>query len=46
MENLKNATNELFFSKNMSRLTELENKLMVTKGDSGVEGKDRLGIWY
>ena len=45
MENLKNATNDLFFSKKMSRLTDIEKKLMVTKGESGEEVKDRLGIW-
>ena len=25
------------------RLTDLENKLMVTKGESG--GRDKLGVW-
>ena len=28
-----------------NRLTNLENKLMVTKGDSREEGQDKLGVW-
>ena len=41
MWNLKNDTNELIY-KNRNRLTDMKNKLMVTKG----EGKrDKLGVW-
>ena len=29
-----------------NRLTDIENKLMVTKGDSGGRGEDKLGVWY
>ena len=43
MQNLKNDTNELIYKEN--RLTDMENKLMVTKGDSKGEGGDKLGIW-
>ena len=32
----KNDTNELIYKTNT--LTDIENKLMVSKGDSGVEG--------
>ena len=39
---LKNDTNEPI--KDGHRLTDLENKLMVTKGEK-VEGRDKLGIW-
>ena len=36
---LKNDTNELIYKTN--RLTDIENKLMVTKGKGG--GRDKLG---
>ena len=43
MWNLKKKdTNELV-CKNRKRLTDIENKLMVTKGGSW--GRDKLGIW-
>ena len=35
--NLKNDTSELTY-----RLTDIENKLVVTKGEGG---RDKLGIW-
>ena len=43
MWNLKYDTNELIYKTN--RLTDIENKLMVTKGESGREGLIRsLGL--
>ena len=33
------------YLQNRNRHTDLENKLMVTKGDSGDGGRDKLGIW-
>ena len=35
--NLKNDTSELTY-----RLTDIENKLVVTKGEGG---RDKLGVW-
>ena len=43
MWNLKNNTNESTFKTN--RLTGIENKLMITKGEREGEG-DKLGVWY
>ena len=37
MWNLKNDINELIYKTN--RLPDIENKLMVTRGDSGVGGR-------
>ena len=28
-----------------NRFTDIENKLVVTKGDCGGRGRDRLGVW-
>ena len=42
MWTLKNDTNGLIYKQN--RLTDPENKLMVTKGDSRVGRRDKLGI--
>ena len=39
MWNLKYDTNELIYKAN--RLTDIENKLMATKGEGGV----KLGVW-
>ena len=33
------------YLQNRNRHTDLENKLMVTKGDSGDGGRDKLGVW-
>ena len=41
MWTLKNNTNESVY-KNRNRLTDIENKLMVTKGEVG---RDKLGVW-
>ena len=41
MWNLKKYTNELIYK--TSRLTDRENKLMVTK--VGGVGRDKLGVW-
>ena len=30
---------------NTNRLTDFENKLIVTKGDKCREGRDGLGVW-
>ena len=38
----KNNTNEFTYKTN--RFTDIENKLMVTKGEQEVE-RDRLGVW-
>ena len=38
----KNSTNELIY-KNKNRVTDGENKLMVTREDRG--GRDKLGDW-
>ena len=27
------------------RLTDLENKLLVSKGEGGGRGRDKLGVW-
>ena len=43
MWNLKNNTNELIY-KTETDSTDIENKLMVTKGESG-GGRDKLGVW-
>ena len=43
MWNLKNMIQMNFFV-NRDRLTDIENKLMATKGQSGREG-DKLGVW-
>ena len=43
MWNLKNNTN-LPIYKTEARLTDIENKLMVTKRERKV-GKDKLGVW-
>ena len=40
--NLKNSRNELIY-KNRNRLTDIENKLTVTKGEVGE--RDKLGVW-
>ena len=39
---IKNDTNELIYKTNIFR--DIEDKLMVTKGESG-GGRDRLGVW-
>ena len=41
MWNLKNHTDESIYQ-NRNRLTDIENKLMVTKGKGG---RDKLGVW-
>ena len=41
MWNLKCDTNELIYKRN--RLTDIENKLIVTKGEEG--GRDKLEVW-
>ena len=41
MRNLKNNTNQSIHKTN--RLTDIENKLMVTEGER--EGVDKLGAW-
>ena len=38
---LKNNTNEFIYKTN--RLTDIENKLMVTKGER--KRRDKLGVW-
>ena len=38
----KNDTNELIYK--TERLTDIENKFMVTKGVGGV-GRDKSGVW-
>ena len=43
MWNLKYDTNELIYK--TERDSQTENKLMVTKGDSGVGGRGKLGVW-
>ena len=43
MRNLKNKTNE-YIKQNRNRLTDIENKLMVTKGERG-EGRNKLRVW-
>ena len=40
--NLKNGTNELIYK--TERVTDVENKLMVTKGESRW-GRDKLSVW-
>ena len=42
MWNLKNGTNEPIYKTN--RVTDVENKLMATKGERG-GGRDKLGNW-
>ena len=42
MWNLKKLYKWIYLQ-NRNRLTDTENKLMVTKGESG--GRDKLGIW-
>ena len=41
MWNLKNDTNELIYK--TRRLTDVENKLVVTKGER--QERDKLGVW-
>ena len=43
MWNLKNDTNELIYK--TERDSDIENKLTVTKGESRVGGRHKLGIW-
>ena len=44
MSNLKkNDTNELIYETN--KLTDLENKFMVIKGEGGGWGAGKLGVW-
>ena len=43
MWNLKNKTDE-WNIQNRNRLTDIENKLMMSKGDKE-EGRDKLGVW-
>ena len=33
------------YLQNRNGLTDIENKLMVTKGERGSGGKDKLGVW-
>ena len=39
----KNDTNALIYKTEQNRLTDIENKVMITEGDS-VEGGDKLGV--
>ena len=39
----KNDTNELIWNRN--RLTDLEDKLIATKGESEGRKRDKLGVW-
>ena len=39
--NPKNNTNEIIYK--IERLTDIENKLMITKGERG--RRDKLGVW-
>ena len=41
--NLKNNTNESIY-RTENRFTDIENKLMVTKGESRGGGRDKLGV--
>ena len=34
------------YLQNRNRVTDVENKLMVTRGESGVGGRDKLGLTY
>ena len=43
MWNLKNNTNQCIY-KNRNSLTDIEIKLVVTKGEKEA-GRDKLGIW-
>ena len=43
MWNLKYDTNELMY-KNRNRLTDIEKRLVVAKGEKGL-GRDGLGVW-
>ena len=43
MESKKSGANEL--CKNRNRVTDLGNKLMVTRGKPGGGGRDKLGDW-
>ena len=44
MRNLKSNKNEVLYIYNRNRLTNIENKFVVTKGGRE-RGKDKLGIW-
>ena len=41
---IQNMKQMNFYLQNRNRLTEIENKLMVTKGEMGW-GRDKLGVW-
>ena len=46
MRNLKNDTNELIYKTETD--SDIENKLLVTKGESGGRGgggRNKLGVW-
>ena len=43
MENLKRKWYKQTYLQNRKRLTDIENKLTVTKGERG--GRDKLGVW-
>ena len=36
---------ELIHLQQKNRLTDIENKLMVTKGERAGQGMDKLGVW-
>ena len=42
-ESKKKDTNELIYKTN--RLTDIENKLIITNGDSERRKRDKLGVW-
>ena len=42
MWNLKNNTDKLIY-KAETKFTDIENKLMITKGE--IRGRDKLGVW-
>ena len=44
VESKKNDTNELIYKTELDSQTDIENKLIVSKGTS-VGGKDKLGVW-
>ena len=44
MWNLKYDTNRLIYIQKQSIFIGIENKLIVTKGESGC-GRDKLGVW-
>ena len=43
MWNLKNDTNKLVYK--TYKLTDIENKLTATNGESGWWWRDKLGVW-